>query len=189
MLAIKNLWFTLKCLSTHPKRTFSYIVGRVGDSHKNLLIAAAIFFGWLNKLFFAEHDTWLGFLLGSCFLLPIVFFVMIYVVKLGASILVLVVEKFRGSLDEFTGELVLIYAFLPVAICSSILSLILVWVPLAEIVIVIGSKIFQFYLLFLGLSVFANLSPKKSIWASVTFIILPYLLSGLIFIIKVKFLQ
>ncbi|MET4083673.1 hypothetical protein ABIB40_003645 [Pedobacter sp. UYP30] len=187
MLAIKNLWFTLKSLFTYPERTFPYIVDRVGDSHKNLLIATAIFARWLIMLFFTKHDTMLGFLFGSLFLLPIGYFIALYMFKLGASILVLVIEKFRGTMDEFTAELILIYTFLPIAICSSLLSVILFLVPFAEMAIIIGSKIFQFYLLFLGLSIFANLSRKKTIWASITFIILPYLISGLIVIIMAKF--
>ena len=181
MIALKNLWFTLKSLSIHPDRTFLYIINRLGDSQKNVLIALTLLVNWLQSFLLTKHDNILGFLLGSCFLLPVGYFIAIYILKLAASVLTFLVEKFGDSLDEFSAELIVVYSLLPISSCYTLL-----YIPI-ELLLHYSSSIFftiaiiaaQGRLLFRGLISLTNLSWNKTAYVSIIFMCLPYLVIGL----------
>ncbi len=181
MLVIKNLWFTLKCLARSPERTFSYIVNRSGNSHKNLLIFTTILVSWINKLLLTQPDNRLSFLLWSCFLLPITFFVAVYTFKFGASILVFLLEKFGDSMETFSAELIIVYSFLPISILYALLSIPLNFFGTHDspsITFDSGILICEAILLFRAIYSLTNLSWNRSFYTTVIFTVLPCLLLG-----------
>ncbi|MCZ4222255.1 YIP1 family protein [Pedobacter rhodius] len=186
MSALKYVWFTASSLFKWPERTFAYIVNRLGDEQKNLLMGIYLTVNWLNALVITKPEKILEFFLGSCFILPISFFVLLFVYKIGSTILVFLVDRFGDKIDDFNAELVVIYSSLPVWICFSILALPLKLIDLDNEIFVIIPLIYQGYLLYKGSLTLTNLSQKNAVFVSFIYVTLPFLLHGLLTVVVLK---
>lgn len=186
MPALKYIWFTSNSLFKSPERTFTYIVNRLGDEQKNLLTGIYLAVNWLSALVFTKPEKIPGFLLGSCFILPISFFVLLFIYKIGSTILVFLVDRFGDKIDDFNAELVVIYSSLPVWICFSILTLPLKLINLDNEILVVIPLIYQGYLLYKGSLTLTSLTEKNAIFVSFIYIFLPFLLRGLLTVFMLK---
>ncbi|MGY3052882.1 hypothetical protein ACVWYG_001078 [Pedobacter sp. UYEF25] len=132
-------------------------------------------------MFFDKQDTMLGYILGSCFLLPIAFFVATYIIKLAGLLLVFLLEKFGNSMDVPNAELVVVYSLLPISI---LYGFILIPFKFGDeqfsqsIIITFAIYSSPASILFRAIYSLTDLSWNKSFYVVVIFTLLPYLLLG-----------
>lgn len=151
----------------------------MGDSQKNVLIAAFLLLNWVEILVFQTHENIAGFLFGSLFLLPIAYLIFVYLFNIGIKFLVFVGDNFGERLDEYSAELIIIYASLPVWIIFSLVSFVLKSLHLYDEILILAHIIYQGYLLYRGVLVPADLIRKKAAFLSAVYLVLPILFYGL----------